>query len=46
MLTVAHLTKTIFGLVWFGLVSWGGVRLCPLDTSAALWPIVPALDDG
>jgi hypothetical protein len=26
------------------LVSWGGVRLCPLGTSATNWPIVPAPD--
>jgi hypothetical protein len=28
----------------FLLVSWGGVRLSPLGTSAANWPIVPAPD--
>jgi hypothetical protein len=27
------------------LVSWGGVRLSPLGTSAINWPIVPAPDD-
>jgi hypothetical protein len=27
------------------LVSWGGVRLSPLGTSATNWPIVPAQDD-
>jgi hypothetical protein len=27
------------------LVSWGGVRLSPLSTSATNWPIVPAPDD-
>jgi hypothetical protein len=27
------------------LVSWGGVRLSPLGTSATVWPIVPAPDD-
>jgi hypothetical protein len=27
------------------LVSWGGVRLCPLGTSATNWPIVPAPGD-
>jgi hypothetical protein len=32
------------GLVFF-LVSWGGVRLSPLGTSATNWPIVPVLDD-
>jgi hypothetical protein len=26
-------------------VSWGGVRLSPLGTSATIWSIVPALDD-
>jgi hypothetical protein len=26
------------------LVSWGGVRLSPLGTSATNWPIVPAPD--
>jgi hypothetical protein len=29
----------------FFLVSWGGVRLSPLGTSATSWPIVPAPDD-
>jgi hypothetical protein len=29
----------------FFLVSWGGVRLGPLCTSATIWHIVPALDD-
>jgi hypothetical protein len=29
----------------FFLVSWGGVRLSPLGTSATNWPIVPALDN-
>jgi hypothetical protein len=28
------------------LVSWGGVKLSPLGTSATIWPIVPAPDDG
>jgi hypothetical protein len=28
------------------LVSWGGVRLSPLVTPAAVWPIVPAPDEG
>jgi hypothetical protein len=27
------------------IVSWGGVRLSPLGTSATNWPIVPAPDD-
>jgi hypothetical protein len=27
------------------LVSWAGVGLSPLGTSATLWPIVPAPDD-
>jgi hypothetical protein len=27
------------------LVSWGGVRLSPLGTSATNWPIAPAPDD-
>jgi hypothetical protein len=27
------------------LVSWGGVRLSPLGTSATIWPTVPAPDD-
>jgi hypothetical protein len=26
-------------------VSWGGVRLSPLCTSANVWPILPAPDD-
>jgi hypothetical protein len=29
----------------FFFVSWGGVRLSPLGTSATNWPIVPAPDD-
>jgi hypothetical protein len=29
----------------FFLVSWVGVRLSPLGTSATSWPIVPAPDD-
>jgi hypothetical protein len=29
----------------FLLVSWGGLRLSPLGTSATNWPIVPARDD-
>jgi hypothetical protein len=29
----------------FILVSWGGVRLNPLGTSATIWPTVPAPDD-
>jgi hypothetical protein len=32
-------------LVFFFLVSWGGMRLSPLGTSAINWPIVPAPDD-
>jgi hypothetical protein len=28
------------------LVSWSGVRLCPLGTSAINWPIVAARDDN
>jgi hypothetical protein len=31
-------------LVYFFVVSWGGVRLSPLGTSATNWPIVPAPD--
>jgi hypothetical protein len=30
---------------FFFLVSWGGVRLSPLCTSANIWPIVPAPDE-
>jgi hypothetical protein len=30
---------------FFILLSWGGVRLSPLGTSATNWPIVPAQDD-
>jgi hypothetical protein len=30
--------------LFFCLVSWGGVRLSPLSTSATNWPIVPAPD--
>jgi hypothetical protein len=29
----------------FFIVSWGGVRLSRLRTSATIWPIVPAPDD-
>jgi hypothetical protein len=29
----------------FSLVSWGGVILSPLGTSATIWPTVPAPDD-
>jgi hypothetical protein len=32
-------------LAFFFLVSWCGVRLSPLGTSATNWPIVPAPDD-
>jgi hypothetical protein len=32
-------------LIFFFLVTWGGVRLSPLGTSATNWPIVPAPDD-
>jgi hypothetical protein len=35
-----------FLFFFFFLVSWGGVRLGPLGTSATIWPIVPAPDDG
>jgi hypothetical protein len=31
--------------VSFSLVSWGGVRLSPLGTSATNWPIVRGPDD-
>jgi hypothetical protein len=31
----------IFPCIVFFLVSWGGVRLSPLGTSATNWPIVP-----
>jgi hypothetical protein len=33
------------GLAFFFLVSWGGLRLSPLGTSATVWPIVPAPED-
>jgi hypothetical protein len=36
---------TTLSVVFF-LVSWGGVRLSPLGTSATNWPIVPAPDDN
>jgi hypothetical protein len=42
---IAILTVTVVTLFAFCLVSWGGVRLSPLGTSATIWPIVPALDD-
>jgi hypothetical protein len=32
-------------LVFFFVVSWGGVRPSPLGTSASIWPIVPAPDE-
>jgi hypothetical protein len=38
--------KLWYSLVFFFLVSWGGVRLSSLGTSATDWPIVPAPDDG
>jgi hypothetical protein len=28
------------------LVSWGGLRLSPLVTSATIWPVIPSPDDG
>jgi hypothetical protein len=28
------------------LVSWSGVRLCPLDTSPTIWPLAQVPDDG
>jgi hypothetical protein len=37
-----HENKTM--LIFF-FISWGGVRLNPLGTSATNWPIVPARDD-
>jgi hypothetical protein len=33
---------TEFLLETFFLISWGGVGLCPLGTSATNWPVVPA----
>jgi hypothetical protein len=36
---------TTLKIVQGWLVSWGGVRLSPLGTSATNWPIVPAPDD-
>jgi hypothetical protein len=32
-------------ILFFFLVSWGGVRLSPLGTSANIWPIESAPDD-
>jgi hypothetical protein len=40
-MTLLHHSSSIF----FSSVSWGGVRLSPLGTSATNWPIVPAPDD-
>jgi hypothetical protein len=39
--------QLIYRFIYFFLVSWGGVRLSPLGTSATNWPIVPArmIDD-
>jgi hypothetical protein len=42
LLTTAHTLHGRFSLV---LVSWCGVRLSPLGTSATNWPIVPAPDN-
>jgi hypothetical protein len=36
--------STTMAVVFF-LVSWSGVRLSPLGTSATNWPTVPAPDD-
>jgi hypothetical protein len=41
---ILHVWSVVLSL-FFSLVSWGGVRLSPLGTSATLWPIVPALGD-
>jgi hypothetical protein len=49
-----HHSHTPNGVQWyrhqqktsiFFLISWGGVRLSPLGTSATVWPIVPDPDD-
>jgi hypothetical protein len=32
----------VYATVIFFLVLWGGVRLCPLGTSATIWPVVSA----
>jgi hypothetical protein len=37
--------KSVQYICSFCLVSWGGVRLSPLGTSANIWPTVPAADD-
>jgi hypothetical protein len=40
--------RSIYYILWIYilfLVSWGGVRLSPLGTSATNWRIVPAPDD-
>jgi hypothetical protein len=44
-LTHANHKHFYYCLFSFLLVSWGGVRLSPLGTSATNWPIVPAPDD-
>jgi hypothetical protein len=46
--TPAERTPEPNGGLWEGsffFVSWGGVRLSPLGTSATNWPILPAPDD-
>jgi hypothetical protein len=46
ILTLLPITfQMIISGSFFLLVSWGGVRLSPLGTSATNWPIVPATDD-
>jgi hypothetical protein len=42
--TVEWVYDCVQFLVFF-LISWGGARLSLLGTSAAIWPIVPALND-
>jgi hypothetical protein len=38
-------THTVTSSLRFFLISWCGMRLSPLGTSANIWPIVPAPDD-
>jgi hypothetical protein len=40
-----HFSFLFFFFSSFYIVSWGEVRLSPLGTSAANWPIVPSPDD-
>jgi hypothetical protein len=34
-----------YSTIWLFFVSWGGVRLCSLATSATVWPFISVQDD-